>query len=177
MLRSCPYRDLTVETVMASAGLSRTIFYRHFQDMPDLVTEVLRQLGDRVDRHTIESVRSPDMQPTEEWFRTILDPVVGFFVEHGPLIRNVADAAGVDDRLREAYESIMRYFTAATAEGIGRLAESGRVDGVGVDALSMALNALNERYMLRAFGTQPQEDPKVVTEALVLIWTRTLRIS
>ena len=145
--------------------------------MPDLVTEVLRQLGDRIDRHTIESVRSPDMESTEEWFRTILEPFVGFFVQHGPLIRNVADAAGVDDRLREAYESIMRYFTAATAEGIGRLAESGRVKDVGVDALSMALNALNERYMLRAFGTQPQEDPKVVTEALVLIWTRTLQIN
>jgi len=162
---------------MATAGLSRTIFYRHFQDMPDLVAELARQLSEAIDRRAFDAARSPDMEASEDGLRAVLEPAVSFFVEHGTLIRHVADAAGVDDRLREAYESIMRYFTAATAESIGRLAAPGRFDGVDVEALSMALNALNERYMLRAFGREPQEDPKSVTDALVLIWARTLQIS
>jgi len=29
------YRDLTVDQVMSKAGLSRTIFYRHFDGLPD----------------------------------------------------------------------------------------------------------------------------------------------
>ena len=37
LLRDRPYRELSVEEVMAEAGLSRTIFYRHFDGLPELV--------------------------------------------------------------------------------------------------------------------------------------------
>src|SRR3954447_15373564 len=37
LLRERPYRELSVEEVMAEAGLSRTVFYRHFDGLPELV--------------------------------------------------------------------------------------------------------------------------------------------
>src|SRR5690349_19981599 len=36
-LREHPYRELSVDQVMAEAGLSRTVFYRHFDGLAELV--------------------------------------------------------------------------------------------------------------------------------------------
>lgn len=177
LLRSGPYRDLSVETVMAKAGLSRTIFYRHFNDLPALVTELLQQLGNGIDTHAVEAAKSIAVEPTSEWVREILRPSVDFFADHGAMFRGVADAVGADDRLREAYESIMRYFTSVTADGLGRLRDSGRLSGVDVESVSAALNAMNERYMLRTLGSEPQEDRERVLDTLVVIWSRTLELT
>ena len=35
-LRERPYRELSIEVVMEGTGLTRTAFYRHFDDMADL---------------------------------------------------------------------------------------------------------------------------------------------
>src|SRR5690349_24665523 len=44
-LRERPYRELSVEVVMAETGLTRTAFYRHFDDVTDLVLRLLSDLG------------------------------------------------------------------------------------------------------------------------------------
>jgi AcrR family transcriptional regulator len=41
LLASGRFRELTVEAVMAEAGLARTVFYRHFGGLPDLVLAAL----------------------------------------------------------------------------------------------------------------------------------------
>ena len=41
LLEDRRFRELTVEDVMAEAGLARTIFYRHFEGLPDLVLAAL----------------------------------------------------------------------------------------------------------------------------------------
>ena len=44
-LRERPYRELSVEVVMAQTGLTRTAFYRHFDDVTDLVLQLLEEIG------------------------------------------------------------------------------------------------------------------------------------
>src|ERR1700761_3244173 len=45
LLRERPYRELTVDLVMAQTGATRTAFYRHFDDVPDLVLRLLGSVG------------------------------------------------------------------------------------------------------------------------------------
>ena len=45
LLLERPYREITVEQVMAGAGLSRTVFYRHFDGLPDVLLTLLRDSG------------------------------------------------------------------------------------------------------------------------------------
>src|SRR5919201_485119 len=45
LLRERPFRDLTVDDLMASAGQSRTAFYRHFSDRQELLIGVYKQHG------------------------------------------------------------------------------------------------------------------------------------
>jgi len=44
------------------------------------------------------------------------------------------------------------------------------------DSVAEALNVMNERYLLRTLGREPQEDPQVVIETISLIWIRTLQL-
>src|SRR5215211_5035706 len=41
LLRDRPFAALTVGAVMEQAGLARTVFYRHFDDLADLAPELL----------------------------------------------------------------------------------------------------------------------------------------
>jgi AcrR family transcriptional regulator len=43
--RTSSYAELSVDAVMREAGLGRTIFYRHFDDLPDLL---MRTSGEAV---------------------------------------------------------------------------------------------------------------------------------
>src|SRR3954468_4220591 len=45
ILRERSYRDLTIDAVMERTGFSRTVFYRHFADLPDLVLAVMQDAG------------------------------------------------------------------------------------------------------------------------------------
>ena len=61
LLRDRPYRELSVEEVMAEAGLSRTIFYRHFDGLPELV---LSLFDTDVDSRLLPQPTTADELPT-----------------------------------------------------------------------------------------------------------------
>jgi AcrR family transcriptional regulator len=48
LLDDRPFRELTVDAVMAEAGLARTVFYRHFDGLPGIVLALLAELRDDV---------------------------------------------------------------------------------------------------------------------------------
>src|SRR5437763_13998692 len=48
LLRERPYRELSVDLVMAQTDLTRTAFYRHFDDVPGLVLHLLEDVGREV---------------------------------------------------------------------------------------------------------------------------------
>src|SRR5579864_4953756 len=43
-LREQPFRDLSVDAVLTKVGLTRTAFYRHFDDTTELVLRLLAEL-------------------------------------------------------------------------------------------------------------------------------------
>src|SRR5688572_12189844 len=47
-LRGHSYRELSVDEVMALTGHTRTVFYRHFADIPDLMLTLIDEVGGQV---------------------------------------------------------------------------------------------------------------------------------
>ena len=79
LLRDRPYRELSVEEVMAEAGLSRTIFYRHFDGLPELVLS----LFDAITQQLMAELQSA---PGPGATRRILAAAVDAYAEHGGLL-------------------------------------------------------------------------------------------
>ena len=167
-LRERPYRELSVEVVMAETGLTRTAFYRHFDDATDLVLRLLAEVGSELypiaERWGAKAGSNYPVAALEG-----LRAIVEFFARNGPLVRAIADAAATDDQIERAYRGALETFIGITTQTLDRLAQDGRLSVPDTRALARALNLMNEAYLLDEFG-DGEGDPRVALATLRTVW-------
>jgi AcrR family transcriptional regulator len=171
LLRESPYRELSVETVMAKTGLTRTAFYRHFDDVTDLVLRLFADVGQElygIGERWVRSAGADYPTPALEGLAGIVD----FFVKHGPLVRAIAEAAATDERIEAAYRTSIEGFIYMTAQTLDRLVALGQIEVPHTRQLARALTLMNEAYLLEEFGHEPGGDRAVALETLQTIWLR-----
>jgi AcrR family transcriptional regulator len=173
MLRQRPYRELSVDAVMAQTGLTRTAFYRHFDDVPSLVLQLLQDTGREL-YEMAERWRADAETDLADSVRQGLDGIVAFMAAHGRLIRAVADAAATDEEIEQGYRQFRQVFETMIADGLTALAGSGRVHLPHPSVMAKALNLMNEAFLLDQFGQMPLGDPQVVLDTLQTAWLRVL---
>src|SRR4051812_48686569 len=100
LLADRPFSALTVGAVMAEAELTRTIFYRYFDDLPALAPDLLPD----AEAPLIERVTAG---PPGDVVATMLDALVDVFAEHGPLLRAIDDAARADRTVAERLDPVL----------------------------------------------------------------------
>jgi AcrR family transcriptional regulator len=170
LLRERPYRDLTVDDVMAAAGQSRTAFYRHFKDRQDLVIRLLSDVAAELyERASTWLAGSGD--PLVEG-RQATAMLVEAWARHGPLLRAIAEAASHDDEVERVYRGLVQIFVDGTIERLGRDVAAGRVVVPDVRETAIALCWMTERYLTITFGRPGAGDPANATEVLHAIWMR-----
>jgi TetR/AcrR family transcriptional regulator, ethionamide resistance regulator len=169
LLRDQPFRDLSVDVLMSQVGLTRTAFYRHFDDTTDLVLRLLAELAAKL-YPVAERWRAVAGGSYPDGAREALGAIVDVFVAHGPLVRAISEAATVDDRIEIAYRQIMEEFIALTAQTLDRLVCEGQIEVADSLALARALTLMNEAYLLEEFGREPFGDRGVALATLEQIW-------
>ncbi|WP_232678171.1 TetR/AcrR family transcriptional regulator [Nocardioides sp. R-C-SC26] len=164
LLRTRRVRELSIEDVMEAAGLTRTAFYRHFDDLFDLVTRVAEPIfTDLLDlqRDTVAGATS-----IEARVRGGLEPLAISFAAHGPLMRAAHDATAYDDRAEAVVRTLVGRFTDLSARQIG-VTDPSRRDAV------RALVLMNVGYLLDCFGSgvsTTRADITRATDALTAVW-------
>ena len=180
-LEERPFREMTVEEVMARTGLSRPAFYAYFRDRYELVTRLLEGIGGLL-------FAADWRWLTAEGGREVASGVLvealrgGFetFAQYGPVMRAIADAAVQDPRVEEAYrygliERLRKAVAARVAQDVATGASPADLDP---DETARALVLMTERYLLDAFGN-PSDRPSpertdAILAALEKVWVRTL---
>jgi TetR/AcrR family transcriptional regulator, ethionamide resistance regulator len=172
-LRERPYRELSVEELMAAAGLPRTIFYRHFDDLADLVVRLLEEAATELYQHEQRLAAVGDDQP--EGIRRALEAPVHSFSVHGPLLRAVAEAASHDERIDAGYQALVQRFEQLIEAYLRALAGRGHTQLADPAQTARALNLMNLAYLLDVFGTIEQKvSPAVALQTLTEIWVGAL---
>ena len=181
-LESNPFREMTVEGVMARTGLSRPAFYAYFRDRYDLVTRLLEGIGGllfAVDRRWLVGAE----ESRKEASVVLADALrrgAETFVLYGPVLRAISDAASQDVRVEEVYRyGLIERLVVSVAARIERDVEAGlSPDDLDPEETARALVLMTERYLLDAFGKPEErtsrEKTGAVVEALVSVWVRTL---
>lgn len=165
------FRDLTVDAVMAEAGLARTVFYRHFDDLPHLVLGLLDEL---VDQTEAAAETAPDLDDPAV-LRGMLANAVDTFDRYGPLFLAVDEAARHDEEVERAYRATTERAIALTAALIVDGIETGRITRrVSPPDMARALTLLNGNYLLDTLGREPRTDPAIVLDTLWTVWTGAL---
>jgi TetR/AcrR family transcriptional regulator, ethionamide resistance regulator len=162
LLLERPYRDITVDLVMGEAGLSRTIFYRHFDGLPEVLLTLLRRIEDEL---AAPLAAGPSSEET--WLRDLLAGGVETFARYGPFLRALDHAAGQDAEIEAAYCAVVDRFVAQTAAAIGPDERAYEI--------ARALNLMNGHYLMETLGKDPHFDRELALETLLAIWTAVAR--
>lgn len=169
LVRERSYTALTVDEVMSRAGIGRTLFYRHFDDLGDLLM--------RAGREAIEELFAAQevlAQGREGYgadsIREALAAAVGVYHRHGPVLRAVAEAAADDERVAAGQDRIRRRFDELVASALRDATAANGVVIADVEETARALNLLNENYLRDAFGREPRVSEEVALRTLTEIW-------
>jgi len=168
LLADREFRDLTVEDVMASTGLTRTSFYRYFPDLEAVLLRLLAELGDELRGSADSWLQDPT---------TGVDAGVEFITvyrEHGRLLLAIERASGAGTEIDEAWRSIVGSFTDSYTGFIGELCRQGLSNIEEPEQTARALVSMTEHYLLETYGRGPAVDVAVAAATLAQIWQRTL---
>src|SRR5215211_7605406 len=159
-LEERPFREMTVEGIMVRTGLSRPAFYAYFRDRYDLVTRLLEGVGGLLFALDWRWLSGGNGDEAREVLVDALRAGSQTFVEYGPVLRAIADAAGYDARVEEVYRyGLIERLVAAVATRISRDVEAGVSPGeLDPEETARALVLMTERYLLDAFG-RPDSHP------------------
>jgi TetR/AcrR family transcriptional regulator, ethionamide resistance regulator len=169
LVRDGSFYDLSVTDVTDRAGIERTIFYRHFDDLADLLL--------RAATEAIESLYQAQVELDEgreegdlETVRAAIEPAVRVYHQHGPVIRAVTEAGASSPEIAGQGSELRRRFNELTASSLARL--PGLKDNPPADIAesARALNLMNEAYLRDAFGRDPRISPEAAIETLTEIW-------
>lgn len=169
LVRQNSYAELSVDEVMRAAGLGRTIFYRHFDDLSDLLL--------RASREAIEELyealpRPQDVRAGHELaaIRRGLEPAVDVYSRHGPLLRAVAEAAASDEELARGQAAVRLRFTDLNESYLRDAGERGAAPLADVRETATAMTVMNEAYLLDTYGREPRVPVEVAVQTLSEIW-------
>ncbi len=168
LLADREFRDLTVEDVMASTGLTRTSFYRYFPDLEAVLLRCLSDLGDELRRSADSWLQDPS---------TGLETGVEFvtlYRDHGRLLLAFEQASGAGTEIDEAWRSVIQAFTDSYTEFIADLRRQGLSSIDRPEQTARALVGMTERYLLDTYGRGPAVEVDVAAATLAEIWQRTL---
>jgi AcrR family transcriptional regulator len=163
LVRRRSYSDLTVDELMSEAGFGRTIFYRHFDDLGDLLMQTSRAAIEELfeAQSSLVAARPGDV-------RGALRAAAEVYQRHGPLLRCVSEAAAVDERIAEGYAAMRERFDDLAEQSLREvLGDGGHAD---LAETARALNLMNETYLTDAFGREPRVSPETAVQTLTEIW-------
>ena len=165
LVRERSYTALTVDELMSRAGIGRTLFYRHFDDLGEVLMRAGREAIEELFAAQETLARGRDGYDAQS-IREALAAAVGVYRRHGPVLRAVAEAAIDDERIAAGQDAIRRRFDELVASAL-RDSASAVTDP---DETARALNLLNENYLREAFGGEPRVSEEVAARTLTEIW-------
>ena len=170
-LREHPWREVTVQAIMERTDLARPAFYVHFKDRHDLALRVVDRIRAEL---LVEANRWFEGEGASGELRAALEGVTAVYVEHGPVLKALADASGSDATVEVAYHELIQGFVDATDRHIREEQEAGRSPGLDARETARALVWMVEAYLIEALGTPSDVEPAKVVDALDRIWSATL---
>ena len=167
-----PYRDLTVNELMAIAGSSRSAFYRYYEDLPAMMEHLLNDFKEKI------------MAATSAWLTGEGDPIsllkdaLGNMVEvsyqYGPILRAVLDAAPMNERLEKAWTHFANDFDDAVTHQIEYQQKAGLIKPFDARPVATALNRMDSEMVSHHFGRRPRTNQISVRDAIIRVWVATL---
>jgi TetR/AcrR family transcriptional regulator, ethionamide resistance regulator len=169
LVRERSYAQLSVGEIMERAGIGRTIFYRHFDDLGDLLVKAAREAIDELYRAQ-QALAATRVEHGPEAVRVAIELAVDVYGCHGPLLRAVSEAAAGDELVAAGRAPILARFDELVVTALRQVEDETGQAFADPGETARALNLLAESYLLDAFGREPRVSVETAVETLTEIW-------
>lgn len=168
LLLERPFAELTVDALMAEAGLARTIFYRHYADLPQLAPELLPDTDDPI----IDRIERVAEERPDEVVHAMIAALVDVYAEHGRLLRAIDDAARHDPAVAARLDVAL----VGPRRLLARLLAAAPHPPPDPRESALLLMATHRAYLLDRFGDgrASRRARRTAVEALEALWSRLL---
>ncbi len=167
-----PFREMNVMDLMDETGLKRSSFYHYFNDRHELIVRLVDKLALELTKLN-EIWMMGETDPVAD-LRTGYEGIGRFWVEHGPVLRAIADAATQDPLVEKARREFRDRFIRGSAERIRADIERGLIQPLNPDTTAEALIMMSEAVLNEKLGNGRDRDWEPVIDALATIWQRAL---
>lgn len=167
-----PFRDMTVNSLMARTGVGRSAFYQYFKDLHEVMEALL------------DVLQTDIFEAAQPWIVGVGDPValvhesltgvMRVCYTRGPLLRAIADAATFDERFEKNWNQFLGGFDNASCDRIEADQKQGLIPAFDARPVAIALTRLDAYTILEAFGQHPRKQPEPILDALFRIRASTL---
>jgi len=172
LLAGTSFRDLRVEDVAESAGLSRSAFYFYYPDKQALLIDATEVVSGALFEQAARWWHGRG-EPAE-LITEALEGVAGLWVENEALLRTTIEVATYDEQMRGFWHRLVGRFVEATAEHIEREQTEGvidsRIDPWGT-AETLIWGAERSLYILATIGERPADE---VVDSTAAVWLRAI---
>lgn len=166
-------RELSVDAIMEPTGLTRTAFYRYFDDLGALVQSLLAE-STRPLLRASAALAAAAGEADEAAFRSRLVDLAAVFEQHGVVLDAAVAAGHYDETLEQLVEDMREGFVTVIAAGLAARAVATGLDVPAPLETARALNAMNETYLLRAFGRGPRISAEEAAAGLWPVWRQVI---
>jgi AcrR family transcriptional regulator len=164
---------LNVSAIMRRADISRTAFYRVFDDVYAVLADLVESLGAELATASGTWYRGETGSP--EVIHGNLRSYARVFAPHGPTLEAIRDAGAFDADVRELWRHLVQGFADAAEAAIRRDQRSGAIDADLDAALAArALTLMGEQASIALFGRHGTGTPESYADLLTPVWSRTL---
>jgi AcrR family transcriptional regulator len=165
LLLERPFAGLTVGDVMDRAGLTRTVFYRHFDDLAEMAPELLPDVDDPL-------VDQVERAAPGELIPMMIAGQVALYASHGRLLRAIDAAADADPAVAAELDRAL----VGPRRLLERLVADAPHPPPNPREFAVLLMATHRAYLLDAFGSgrATPRRRRETTAALTALWRRLL---
>jgi AcrR family transcriptional regulator len=165
LLLDRPFSALTVGDVMDRAGLTRTVFYRHFDDLAQMAPELLPDEADPL----VDRIQRGD---PGDLVAAMVEGQVALYAEHGRLLRAIDAAAAADPAVATQLDRAL----VGPRRLLARLVAEAPHPPPNPREFALLLMATHRAYLLDTFGSghATPRRRREATAALTVLWERLL---
>jgi AcrR family transcriptional regulator len=171
LLAERPFRELSVDELMARTGMTRSSFYHYFRSLDEVAIALMRR------------VQGEMMEATAPWLRVDYegDPALGLeqgirasaqvFARHGLVLSAIHEASFRYEAVqREWRDGVLEDWIGAVAAQVRAQRERGLTRVADAEEIARALLLMNTAVLVERLGKQPPDPPEAVADALAEIW-------
>jgi len=166
VLRDRGGAELSVETLMAAAGMKRPNFYHYFGDLTDVLMCLLDEAQDELLASATGYITGTSLGP--QGLADAIRASSETWARHRDILLAVHDGTG-DPRIAERYRAVTSEWANVTAARLRAERRAGRTNVKRPDAVASALTLMNINVFAERLG-RGRESPALVASVLIQIW-------